>query len=825
MSIRNLQYFFDPAAVAVIGASDQPKTPGAVVLRNLVDGGFAGAIFPISRSAKTIQGLPACRRLDKLPRAPELAIIAEPAAATARQIAALGKRGTKAVMLVGPGAAGWDARQQQALLQAARPFLMRLLGPASLGLSAPHANLHAGLTHCRPKPGNIAFIAQSSALTATVLDWAQPRGIGFSHLLSLGAMIDVDIADLLDYLAAEPAAQAILLYLETVTNARKFLSAARAAARVKPVIVVKAKYRHESAVLGADAVYDAAFRRAGMLRVDDMRDFLVAAETLARVKRIRGERLAILTNGAGLAALAVDTLLDGGGRLAELSADTRARLEKSLPPGRMQNNPIDMRDDATGTHYAAGLEALLQDAGVDAVVVCNGPTALASNTDAAQAVIDTIEASRSRQARPPAVLTSWLSDHTALPARRLLLEHGVPTYDTPTDAVAAFLHLARYKANQESLMQTPPAIPESFTPDTAAVRRTLTKALAASQEWLPPPETNTVLAAYGVPVSPQQVAATPAGAAESARPQAQPLSIQIELDPQFGPVIYFGLGGPAAAAIGDRAVALPPLNLHLAHEVMSRTLVYRLLQGGENYPAADCDAIALTLVKLSQLIIDCAEIMELHIDPLLADAAGVLALAARIRIAPAAAGERLAIRPYPQELEESLTLPDGRKMLIRPVRPEDEPAVHAAFARLTPEQIRLRFMYNLRTLTHAMAARYTQIDYDREMALVLFELPDKGEALLRGAVQLSADPDKEKAEFAIIVGASMTGRGLGALLMRRIIDYARGQGIREIFGEVLSENKPMLRLAEALGFTIAPMPEEPGVQRVFLALQAGFVEH
>ena len=522
---------------------------------------------------------------------------------------------------------------------------------------------------------------------------------------------------------------------------------------------------------------------------------------------------------------------------------------------------------------------LLEDRNADAILVLNCPTAIASGSEAARAVIATVGGKRH------SVLTSWLGEDAAAEARRLFAENHIPTYFTPERAVRAFIDIVNYRRNQAALTETPPSIPEDFVPDVGAARKVIADVLADGREWLSEVEAKAVLEAYAIPVVPTRAVADPAAAAAMAerlgfpaalkilskeithksdvggvaldlptadavrvaaeamleriaervgpveiegfaiqpmiqRPNAFELIIGASEDPQFGPVILFGHGGTAAEILNDNALALPPLNMHLAREAIARTSVYKLLLGFRGRPRAALDDVALTLIKISQLVIDFAEVVELDINPLLADENGVMALDARIRVRQAtdAPAKRLAIRPYPKELEEKLTLPDGRTFFLRPVRPEDEPAFQRLFARLSPEDIRMRFFAPKKALTHPLAARLTQIDYDREMALVLAEAGVPGKSEVYGAVHLSADPDGEKAEYAIMLRSDLVGLGLGPLLMRRIIDYARNRGIKEIFGDVLRENRPMLKVCEIFRFTRTTKIDEPGVVEVRLPL-------
>jgi acetyltransferase len=898
MTIRNLSFMFNPSSVALVGASQKPASIGAVLARNLVGGGFKGDIFPVNPKYKTIEGLAVYPDLTHLPKTPDLAVIATPPETVPQLIETLGRQGTKAAVVITAGFnEGGNHKGQQLcsrMLDAARPHLLRVVGPNCLGIMVPGVGLNASFGHVAPLKGHIAFVAQSGAVQTSVLDWATSKGIGFSHFVSVGNMSDVDFGDMLDYLAADFSAKAILLYIENITHARKFMSAARAAARMKPVVVVKAGRHtegaraaasHTGALAGSDDVYDAAFQRAGMLRVMDMQALFDAVETLARSQPFTGDRLAILTNGGGMGVMATDTLIDKKGRLAELAPETIARLSKVLPPTWSCNNPVDIIGDAPPERYIDALKALLEEDGVDAVLVLNSPTAVASSTDAARAVIDTIQGC-GPTARAKGIFTSWLGIDCARDARNLFAANRIPTYETPSEAIRGFMQMVRFRRSQETLMQTPPNIPETFVPETDKARQIIEKALAQDRNWLTETEAKAVLTAYQIPAvltyeaTTAEQAGAIAGSLDSPvalkilspdlthksdvggvalnlaseesvvraaqtmlervrkrRPDAaitgftvQPmiesataweLIVGIKDDAQFGPVILFGHGGTAVEIIQDKAIGLPPLNMHLARDMMRRTRLYRLLEGYRDKPPADLEGIALVLVKISQLISDIADIVELDINPLLADEKGVVALDARIKVSrsPMAAAQRLAICPYPRELWETLTLPDGQTLRLRPIRPEDEPAFQALFERLSMDEIRLRFLHAMKILTHQMAARLTQIDYDREMALVLCEPADEQASQLYGVVRFTADPDNERAEFAILLRRDMTGMGLGPMLMRRIIDYAGKRGVAELYGEVLSENRAMLKLCDAFGFKKRLDPEDSGVMIVSLVLR------
>ncbi|MGH6920579.1 MAG: acetate--CoA ligase family protein, partial [Geminicoccaceae bacterium] len=638
---------------------------------------------------------------------PDLAVVVTPPSTVPAIIAELGAKGTKAaaVITAGFGEGGAERGQAlcQAMLDAARPHLVRIVGPNCLGVMVPGHGLNATFAHLAATSGRLAFVTQSGAVMTGILDWAAGRGIGFSHLVSLGGMADVDFGDLLDYLAQQPGTSAILLYMEAVTHARKFMSAARAASRRKPVIVLKAGRHaegaravasHTGALAGSDAVYGAAFRRAGMLRVRSLQELFDAAEILATSVPLKGDRLAILSNGGGFGVIATDALIDEGGHLAELAPATLERLSAALPAAWSRGNPVDIVGDAPGRRYRDALSILFEDPGVDAILVLNCPTGIASSTDAAEAVVD---AERSRPHQP--VIASWVGGSAAVDeARRLLRTHHLPVYDTPGQAVLAFMHLVRHRDSQRALMETPPSVPEQFVPDGATARAVIESGLARGREWLTEPEAKRLLAAYCVPVAETRTVADAEEAMAAAatigfpvavkilspdlthksdvggvaldladavqvgaavegmrarlaktapqariegfvvqpmirRPNAHELIVGASEDPQFGLVILFGHGGTAVEIVADRALALPPLNMRLAHDLIAQTRVSRLLRGYRDRPPADLDAIAVTLLKIAQMVTDFAEIAELDVNPLLADQDGVIALDARVRVA------------------------------------------------------------------------------------------------------------------------------------------------------------------------------------------------
>lgn len=841
MTIRHLAAMFTPSSIALITAGTRSGSIGGVVARNLLGAGFEGEIFLVDSMGGAEgggpQGIGIHLEIRDLPRAPDLGVILQPPETVPRILRDLGEIGTKAAVVLATGypeSKPWRWRKLlQEMREAAKPYTLRIIGPDSLGILAPTAFLNASCAHVPALSGWLAFVGQSDLMISSVLDWATHHRIGFSHFVSLGEMTDVDFGDMLDYLANDSHTRAILLYIETIPQVRKFMSAARAASRLKPVIVFKAG-RHDErrrrilrsgamSGLESDLIYDAAFRRAGMLRVSSIQGLFDAAATLAALPSMAGDRLGILTNSPGAGRIAADSLIDGTGRLAELSDAGVTRLRERLPEIRSIGNPLEIGEEAGPEQYRAALDILMDDPGADAILVLNCPHAMVSSADTARAVIDVHRAMHLPYTEPRPLLTSWIGQGTSAGHKRLFLHHSIPSYETPDDAIRAFLRMVRYRRNQEMLMETPPNIPDVFTPSDHAVRKIIARVLTQGREELTTREAMAVLRAYRIPTA-------KTGGAKGEGPPWVPLPHTHELllgmaeDPWFGPVIRFGHGGKAAEVIADQAFALPPLNMHLAREVMTRTRIFRLLEGYGKTAPVNLDALALTLVKVSQLICDTAEIRELVINPLLADPSGVTVINAVIRVLPSTGSPamRLAIRPYPKALEDVVTGKKGERFLIRPIRPEDEPAFCDLFASMSREEVRLRFFRYMKAISHALAARLTQLDYDRQMAFVLTDPPPSIAPLrIYGAVHVNMDPDNETAEFAIMVRSDMTGKGLGSLLMRRIIEYCRRKGVGEIFGDVLMDNKPMLALSRSLGFRVESRLDDPGSVVVRLRLRDG----
>ncbi|MCJ2017681.1 GNAT family N-acetyltransferase [Methylobacterium sp. E-065] len=891
MSTYRFDKLLAPRAIALVGAVARAGSVARSVLDGLRASGFPGAILPVQPDHDFVDGLPCVPQIADLPTVPDLVLIAVPPPRVPEVVAQAAASGAGAAVILtarlgsGPDDPGPTAHR------IARAHGLRLLGPDSAGLAVPGAKLNASLFAHAPAAGDLALVSQSGTVAAAIVEWGARHGTGFSAVLSLGSVLDIGVADCLDHFAADYRTRAILLCLDRVADARRFMSAARAAARAKPVVVLRAgRHRpdtrapetHTGALARPDAVYTAAFRRAGLLAVQDLDEMFSAVETLGRQRPFPGDRLAILSNGRGIGLLAADRLIERAGTMADA-----AEAE-----GRPAGNPLDLGIDAAGPAFAAALEPILTDRVSDAVLAIHVPTVRSDAGEVANAIAETVKRVRAGQTRKKPLFAVSLGDAEA--AREAFARAGLPHFSTDSEAIEGFLHLVRYREAQDDLMRTPDSLPRDFSPDTARARSIIAGALRHGAAWLDPIAVNGLLEAYGIPIVPITLAPDKDAAAAAAWPiiaaggtvalkvvspdivhksdiggvhldltseadvreaarsilirarrerpdarvtgfavqpmvrrgQRRELIAGLAEDPVFGPVVVFGRGGTAVEVIDDRALGLPPLDLILARDLIGRTRVARRLEAYRDVPAADMSAIALTLVKLSQLATDLPQVRELDINPLLADETGVLALDARVRIGRSERGRhgrghpRFAIRPYPAEWVRTLNLKD-RTIRVRPVRPEDEGLFLTFFQGLDPEDLRLRFFGPVRAFSHAFLARLTQLDYARAIAFVATEVDAQGGERMLGAVRLHADANHESGEYAIAVGRDARGTGLAFALMRLMIDWARSEGIGHVEGSVLAENRPMLAVCRRLGFTQGRDPEDPGLVKVQLPLAVG----
>ncbi|MFC0283773.1 bifunctional acetate--CoA ligase family protein/GNAT family N-acetyltransferase [Camelimonas abortus] len=906
MSTYRLDRVFRPESVAVVGVSRRPRSLGRVLLNNLLAGGFRGPVYAVNpaftgpehviEDLRGAAGVSFAASLEELAAAPpDLVVLVSPSETIVDNVAMAGRMGCSAAILA-PPSHGVSSPEIVAAVQAeARRHGLRLIGPGGVGVISPRVRLNASLGARMPGVGDLALISQSGAIANGLVDWASQHQIGFSGVISIGEQADIDVADCLDYFAADDRTRSIILYVEDVVDAPKFMAAARAAARAKPVVVLKPG-RHEArpstadmtsvaALATRDAVHDAAFRRAGLLRVFDLDELFSAAETLGRQRPFYGRRLAIMVNDRGVGAVAHDRLLDLQGELAELAPETRARLEEVMPERAPVANPVDTTGYMDPESLAKLAPAILLDRGVDALLVINIPSALADPVASARALVETVRNHRRGRALHKPVLAVWMSsDGDAGP---IFDEAGIPHFRTEAEALAGFMHLVRYRAALDLLMETPDALPHDFAPDVEQARAIVGGVIAGGREWLDPVEVQGLLRAYEIPAVPATFVPLDGDVAAAARPllergervvvkvvapgvlhrtriggvrldlrdeaavraaaaelmevaqerrldgfvvqpmvsdrKARDLIVGITDDPQFGPVIMFGRGGSAVAVINDVSLALPPLDLKLAEVLIARTRVARRLKGYRDMEPADEHAIRMTLVKLSQIAVDLPEVRELEINPLLSDARGVVALNARVRVAPApkrarrvSGHPRLSVRPYPKAWERAITARDGRVFFVRPVRPEDEQMFIDFMRGVSEDDLRLRFFAPVRDFNHAFVARLVQVDYARAIAFVAMEAAT---GRMVGVVRLHADSNHDTGEYAIMVASDLKGTGLGMELMRLIIEWAKADGISKVVGQVLRDNQAMLGVCRKLGFSIRADREDPSVMIAELPLE------
>jgi len=892
VTAKHVAALFKPSSVVLVGASDAPGTLGDVVRRNLLEGGFAGPIHYVNLRHEQIDGRPVLRSVLDLPEVPELAVILTPASTVPEIIGDCGRKGIRAAVVVSAGfreggvpGAGYE---RQLRLQA-RKHGLRFLGPNSLGVIRTDIGLNASCGPSQASKGRLALVSDSGALCAALLDWARSRRVGFSSVISTGMGSDVEFGEILDYLGRDPATDSIMLYMEGLANARRFMSALRAVARVKPVVVMKAGRHvtgpgdtafHTGALVGADDVFEAAMRRAGVLRIRDFSELYTAAATLAAGVRVRGRRLALVSNAGGPGTIAADRAQDRGLQIAQLGADSLRRLAAELPPAAREGNPVFVRPDVDRTQFAAAMRICLEDPEVDSLLAILVPHALTDADAIAESVIEIAKGSR----KP--VFTCWMGGVGVESSRTRFATVGVPNYMRPETAVDAIAGLGLYAANQQLLLQAPEPLELASAPDRARAQAVIDAALAADRDWLNPAESKEVLDAFGIPVVRSLPAHSAAEAAERAREVGFPVAMKIlspdiahktdvngvrlnlvderdvrgaysrmladvaaarpdaelqgvliepmyreqnrrELmigvvrDPVFGPAISFGLGGIFVEVIRDRAVALPPLNQFLVHELIRRTRAGLALQPLRGAPAADEDAVEQILLRVSQIVCELPTVGGMDLNPLIVTERGAVVVDARIGVLPprpaALPYDHMAIHPYPSGLRDSMELPGGIVATIRPIRPEDA-AIEAAFVHGLSEQSKfLRFMFGLRDLTPAMLSRFTQIDYDREMALIAVIDTGQGERQI-GVVRYTTLPDEETCEFAIVVGDDWQGKGLARRMFTRLIEAARERRLKVMTGVTLRENARMIDLSRSLGFETRSDPDDPDLVQMTLQL-------
>ncbi|MDT8387794.1 MAG: bifunctional acetate--CoA ligase family protein/GNAT family N-acetyltransferase [Thiogranum sp.] len=887
MGSHYLDHLFSPHSIAVFGASERIDSVGGRLFDNLLQGGFTGPLYPINPKHKQVFGHTCYPALEAIGEPVELAVIATPAATVPGIIQACGEAGVRAAIIVSAGfreEGGRGASLEKALLDTARRFGVRLLGPNCLGLIRPAANMNATFTKNTAARGHLALVSQSGALCTAVLDWAVRYDVGFSTIASLGDAADVDFGDILDYLAQDPETHSILLYIEGVRDARRFMSGLRVAARMKPVVVIKsgrhieglrAAVTHTGAMVGSDDVFAAALQRAGVVRAMTIGQLFAAAQLLSTEHRPQGQRLAIVTNGGGPGVMAVDRAIDLDIELAELSESTVATLGKALPAHWSHGNPVDVLGDASPERYAAAVKACLDDPGVDGVVVMLTPQAMTDPTACAKAVV----AARNPHNKKP-VLTCWMGQALVEEADRLFAQHQFPNFRSPEASVEAFAYLATHARNQQLLVQVPAPLSARSEPDIEGARLIIQGVLAEQRKILTSAESKAILRAFNIPVTQVLEATSPNAAlvaaetvgfpvamkinspdithksdvdgvrlniehAQSIRPlfhemvdrardrfpeatiagvtvepmyvskHARELLVGVIRDRVFGPAITFGAGGTQVEIMRDRAIALPPLNTFLARSMIASTRIARLLESFRGMPAIDMDALVQVLRRVSEMVCELPQIQGLDINPLMVDENGVMAVDARVVVERGAPSRsryaHMAIHPYPAHLVSGYQLADGTGVTIRPIRPEDA-AIEDDFVRsLSPQSRYFRFMRGMNELTLDMLIRFTQLDYDRELALIAVVDQEHREVEIAVA-RYAINPDGNSCEFALVVADAWQNRGLGTHLMTALMEAARQRDLKEMEGEILASNHGMLELARNLGFTLHNHPDDPNVR-------------
>ena len=871
MSIDNMDRIFRPESIAVVGASERKGSVGAALMHNLIERGFPGEIHPINPKHRKLWKLPACPSIKDLNAPVDLAVIATPITSAPQIVKECADAGVGGVVIISAGGKEIGKQGQQletTIKKEAERSGLRIVGPNCLGIVSSRAKLNASFANQMPISGKMAFLSQSGAICSSILDLSIKENIGFSYFVSLGSMLDVDFGDMIDYLGGQPEVSSIVMYIESLTRFRNFMSAARAVSRVKPIIALKAgrsaagalaAASHTGALAGEDSVYDAALKRAGVLRVKTFEELFDCAELVAKQPKPRGPGLVIITNAGGPGVMAADALAEYGYEPVSLSTDTLEKLDDILPSYWSKRNPIDMLGDATPELYRKVVEICLRAVEVNGILILSAPQALTDTAETAAALVDLIQDT----AIP--VITSWIGGTEMQNGRDIFNRAGIPTFDTAERAVRAFLDIYRFSQNIEMLQQIPSRFPRELKFDRKKAKDLIQAGLDTENRLLTEMEAKELLSAYGIPVDRMESAVNKEEAVNKAEAMGFPVVLKInsrdithksdangvlldlknekevrdafdriiknaqaynpeagidgvtiqpmhkrpayelilgaKQDRDFGPVILFGMGGILTEVLKDRAIALPPLNRLLAKRLMEETKVYQLLQGYRDIPPANIQLLEEILIRLAQLVTDFSEIEELDINPLFVNEKNACAIDARVLLKPSdkPAPLHLVISPYPDQFEEHTQTDVGIDIFVRPIRPEDAPLLVGLFESLSPRSVYLRFFSPMKRLPHSMLALFTQIDYDRHIALVaLSEAKSKEEML--GVARIIFERNLKEAEFSVVVGDQWQGKGIGAALLQRCLSIASDQGLEKVTGVVLAENTQMLALGKKMEF-------------------------
>ncbi|MDH7563455.1 MAG: GNAT family N-acetyltransferase [Candidatus Bathyarchaeota archaeon] len=885
MVTLNLDKIFNPKSVAIVGASDEEGTVGYTLMKNLIDLKFEGKIYPVNIRKPEILGYKAYQNVEQIGEPVDLAVIATPAKTVLQIVEQCGKAGILGLVIISAGfkEIGEEGKAlEDQITEIKKKYSLRIIGPNCLGIIRPAVNLNATFINRVPKPGNIAFISQSGALGSAILDWAIHENIGFSNFVSVGSMIDVDFGDLIDYFGTDPKTKSILMYIEGLTNARKFMSAARHFARTKPIIVVKAGKFGESAkaaashtgsMTGEDIIYDKAFKRAGIVRVEEIADLFNCAEVLGTQPLPKGPNLAIVTNAGGPGVMATDAIVARGGKVAQLSPETIETLNSVLPHFWSHGNPVDILGDAKADRYKAVVEACLNDRNVDGLLIIYTAQAVGEPVEIARSIAELV---RSKPYQNKTILTSFMGYGAVEEANRIFVQSNIPTYSTPEQAVKTYMYMYQYRSNLELLYQTPEELPVDVAPPKRPLMVIMQNVAKENREVLNEAESKTFLEYYSFPVaktrvarsveeavakaseigypvvlkilSPQIVHKTEAGGvilnitseaqlreayslimqrAKEYNPNAEILGVTVQqmvekrgyevilgakTDPLFGPVIVFGMGGVGVELFKDFSLGLPPLNQTLVRRIMEETKVYQLLRGYRNVPPANLKLLEEIMVLFSQMLVDFPQIREVDINPLFIDEKEACAIDARIVIDKQRVfrkfepHEHLVITPYPRKYETLWKMRDGRTVLLRPIKPEDEPLWLEMFQNFSEESIRYRFFQIIKDTPHETRVRYCNIDYDREIAIVP-ELTENGKRKILGVVRVSIDPDGKSGEIAFIVADAWQGLGLGTKLVDYAIEICKDMKLETLYAIMLPDNYRAINMMKKMGFVITYMED------------------
>jgi acetyltransferase len=890
-----LDKIFNPQSIAIVGASDEEGTVGYALMKNFTEHGFEGKIYPVNIRKTEIHGLKAYQTVEQIPEPIDLAVIATPAKTVPDIVEQCGKMGIKGIIIISAGfkEIGAEGKAlEDKITEIKNKYKLRIIGPNCLGIIRPSINLNATFISKTPKPGNIAFISQSGALGSAILDVAIHENIGFGNFVSVGSMIDVDFGDLIDYFGTDPKTRSILMYMEGISDARKFMSAARHFARTKPIIVVKAGKFGESAkaaashtgsLTGEDMVYDAAFKRAGIVRVEEIADLFNSAEVLGLQPLPRGPNLAIITNAGGPGVMATDALIARGGKLAKLNQKTIDLLDSILPHYWSRGNPIDILGDAKADRYKAIVEACLNDENVDGILIIYTAQAVAEPVEIAKSIV---ELCKSRGYQNKTILTSFMGYGAVEEANCIFNENNIPTYSTPEQAIKTYHYMCQYKRNLELLYETPEELPVDVVPPKRPLMVIMRNVAIENREILNETEAKAFLEYYNFPVVKTKVAQTEDEAATIASQLGYPVVLKIlspqifhktdaggvaldiksetearetfnrliekakeynsdaeilgvtvqpmikkqgyeviigaKADPLFGSVILFGMGGVGVELFKDFAIGIPPLNQTLVRRMMEETKVYQLLKGYRNVPPANIKLLEEIIVRFSQMLVDFPQLKEVDINPLFINEKEAFAIDARIVIdkervfAKLEPHQYLVITPYPKKYETLWKLRDGRTVLLRPIRPEDEPLWLEMFQNFSEESIRYRFFQIIKDTPHETRVRYCNIDYDREIAIVP-ELTEDGKRKILGVVRVGIEPDGKAGEIAFIVADPWQGLGLGTKLVDYAIEICKDMKLETLYAIMLVDNYRAISLMKKMGFTITYM--EDGTVRGTLNLK------